>query len=172
MRLAVAKPVECTALTDPPMVGTGKIAHILGVNRRHLGRMARAGKIPSTVVGTDRKYNVEEVVEVGLRHDLPLPPLRKPNGDDVVAMKWALKAFSQGIWNVPTAPCGQGWRLWLWAIHTRTGRNCLMKFAAKLAEGEFSLHASKGNDAEQPEDNRFNPAAEFLRRRAEKMGAT
>ncbi len=171
MRLAVAKPVKCTALTDPPMVGTGKIAHILGVNRRHLGRMARAGKIPSTVVGTDRKYNVEEVVEVGLRHDLPLPPLRKPNGDHVVAMKWALQAFSQGIWNVPTAPCGEAWRHWLWAIQTRTGRNHLMRFATKLAERGISLRWAKDDDAEESARDNFNPAEEWLRREAE-MGAT
>ena len=169
MRLAVAKPVECLALTHPHLVPTGKMAHILGVNRRHLGCMARAGKIPSTVVGTDRRYNPEEVIEVAIGHDLPLPPLRKPNIDRVKAMTWAFEAYSQGIWNVPTAPCGQAWRHWLWAIQTRTGRNHLLRFATKLAEREIVLRWTKDDDAEQPEAGRFNPADEFLGRRA-KMG--
>lgn len=171
MRLAVAKPVDCTALINPHLVGTGKMAHILGVNRRHLGRMARAGKLPSTVVGTDRRYNVEEVLEVAIRHDLPLPPLRKPNGYHVEAMEWAVKAFSQGIWNAPTAPCGEAWRLWFWAIQTRTGRNHLMRFATKLAERGISLRWAKDDDAEESARDNFNPAEEWLRQRAE-MGAT
>ena len=107
MRLAVAKPVDCTALINPHLVGTGKMAHILGVNRRHLGRMARAGRLPSTVVGTDRRYNPEEVIEVAIGHDLPLPPLRKPNVDRVKAMTWAFEAYSQGIWNVPRRPAAR-----------------------------------------------------------------
>ncbi len=119
--------------TNVGLVTVSPMARILGITRQHLSDLARVGRVPTTIVRGVRRYDVDRILDIAPECNLPLPPLRC-RGTYAADVVWAYEALGQGPWNVPTAPSGAGWRLYLDAKRDRMFRRHLTRIVLKLAE--------------------------------------
>ena len=121
--------------SEAETVGAGRMCQILGIGRQHLCDLARAGRVPTTIVRGARRYNVDVILALASRSSLPFPPLRRGGSyhEDVL---WACEALGRGPWNCPTAPTGKAWRLYLDAKGDGILRRRLTLIALKLPERE------------------------------------
>ncbi len=154
MRFRKPKQVEYQA-SEAGTVGVANMARILGITRQHLSDLACAGRVPTTIVRDARRYDVDRILGLAPRCSLPLPPLRR-RAQYLEDTLWACEALGSGPWNLPTAPTGAAWRLYLDAKRDKVLRRRLTHFALKLAERDAfggSRVVLGRNAVEQMEDN-------------------
>jgi hypothetical protein len=162
MRFRKPKQVDYQA-SEAGTVGVANMARILGITHQHLSDLARAGRVPTTIVGGARRYDVDQVLAMAPQRPLPLPPLRRP-GSYLEDTLWACEALSRGPWNLPTARTGRAWFLYLYAKQNKIVCRQLTQFALKLAEWnsehERSSSGMLGGDGE---DSRPTRAEQVLK---------
>ncbi len=140
MRFRKPKQVEYKA-SEAGTGGVASMARILGITHQHLSDLARAGRVPTTIVRGARRYDVDRILGLAPRCSLPLPPLRR-RAHYLEDTLWAYEALSRGPWNLPTAHTGAAWRLYLDAKRDKILRRRLTHFALKLAERESDRQRS------------------------------
>ena len=128
-------------------VGVANMARILGITRQHLSDLARAGRVPTTIVRGARRYDVDRILALTAECPLPLPPLRR-RAHYLEDTLWACEALGSGPWNLPTAHTGAAWRLYLDAKRDKMFRRQLTRFALKVAERD-PFGGSRGPSWEQ-----------------------
>ncbi len=151
--------------SEAETVGSGRMSRILGISRQHLSDLARVGRVPTTIVGGARRYDVDRILALASRCPLPFPPLRRGGSyggyhEDAL---WACEALGRGPWNCPTAPTGVAWRLYLDAKDDGVLRRRLMFVALKLPERmPESEPSASGMPDGDGEFEKLTPAARAL----------